>query len=217
MKQEDPRTLLERLIQERRDDYAGLSRLIGRNPAYVQQFIKRGVPKKLAENDRAKLARYFDIDEQLLGGPARESAMSPTDLVPIPRYRVSAAAGHGSILDREDKVAEVGFSARWLEKLSSAKARDLSIIQVEGDSMSPTLSHGDHIMVDRSAARRKLTDGIYVLRRDDALLVKRVALHPVRATITIASDNPAYASWTDCRPDEVDIIGRVVWAGRRIE
>ena len=213
----DPRAVLERLIQERRDDYAGLSRLLGRNPAYVQQFIKRGVPKKLAENDRAKLARYFDIDEQLLGGPAREPAIDTTDLVPIPRYRVSAAAGHGSIPGREDKVAEVGFSARWLEKLSSAKPRDLSIIQVEGDSMSPTLSHGDDIMVDLSAAQKKVSDGIYVLRRDDALLVKRVALHPVRSTLTIASDNPAYASCTDCAPEEIDIIGRVVWAGRRIE
>jgi phage repressor protein C with HTH and peptisase S24 domain len=217
MSKEDPRALLERLIQERREDYAGLSRLLGRNPAYVQQFIKRGVPRKLAENDRAKLARYFDIDEQLLGGPARARPIDASDLVPIPRYRVSAAAGHGAIPGSEDKVAEVGFSARWLEKLSGARPRDLSIIQVKGDSMSPTLSHGDDIMVDMSAARRKLSDGIYVLRRDDALLVKRVALHPTRSTLTIASDNPAYATWTDCAPDEVDIIGRVIWAGRRVE
>lgn len=45
---EDPRALLERLIGERGEDYAGLSRLIGRNPAYVQQYIKRGTPKRLA-------------------------------------------------------------------------------------------------------------------------------------------------------------------------
>lgn len=217
MSSDDPRALLERLIQERREDYAGLSRLLGRNPAYVQQFIKRGVPRKLAEDDRAKLARYFDVDEELLGGPARERLAGASDLVPIPRYRVSAAAGHGSIPGREDKIAEVGFSARWLEKLSGARPRDLSIIQVEGDSMSPTLSHGDDIMVDLSAPRRKLSDGIYVLRRDDALLVKRVALHPAHSTLTIASDNPAYASWTDCAADEVKIIGRVVWVGRRIE
>lgn len=212
-----PRAVLDRLIRERRDDYAGLSRLLGRNPAYVQQFIKRGVPRKLAENDRAKLARYFDIDEQLLGGPLREHPTGASDLVPIPRYRVAAAAGHGAIPGREEKAAAVAFSARWLEKLSSAKPKDLVIIQVEGDSMSPTLSHGDDIMVDLSAARRKLTDGIYVLRRDDALLVKRIAVHPARPTLTIASDNPAYASWTNCAADEVDIIGRVVWAGRRIE
>ena len=217
MENADPRRVLERLIQERREDYSGLSRLLGRNPAYVQQFIKRGVPRKLAEDDRIKLARYFDIDEQLLGGPARLPAPDTSDLVPISRYRVAAAAGHGSIPGEENKVAELGFSARWLDKLSSARPWDLSIIQVEGDSMSPTLSHGDDIMVDLSAARRKLTDGIYVLRREDALLVKRVALHPTRSTLTIASDNLAYGSWTDCAADEIDIIGRVVWAGRRIE
>ena len=49
---EDPRALLERLIRERREDYAGLSRLIGRNPAYVQQYIKRGTPRRLSEGDR---------------------------------------------------------------------------------------------------------------------------------------------------------------------
>jgi phage repressor protein C with HTH and peptisase S24 domain len=213
----DPRTVLERLIRERREDYAGLSRLIGRNAAYVQQFIKRGVPRKLAENDRRKLARYFNIDEQLLGGPAGEAPrMRARGLVPIPRLRVSAAAGHGALAETEEKVAEVGFSARWLSKLSGAKPSDLSIIQVEGDSMTPTLSDGDEIMVDRSAARQTLKDGIYVVRREDALLVKRVTLHPSKSTLTIASDNPAYASWTDCTHDEVEIIGRVIWAGRRI-
>jgi phage repressor protein C with HTH and peptisase S24 domain len=218
MNDEEPRAVLERLIQERREDYAGLSRLLGRNAAYVQQFIKRGVPKRLSEKDRLRLASYFDVDEELLGGPPRTgTAGGRTDLVAIPRFRVSAAAGHGSIPGREEKVAELGFSARWLERLSSAKPRDLSVIQVEGDSMHPTLSDGDDIMVDLSAAHRKLQDGIYVLRRDDALLVKRIALHPARSTITIASDNPAYSSWGDCAADEVDIIGRVVWAGRRIK
>ena len=69
-----PRAELERLIVERREDYAGLSRLLGRNPAYVQQFIKRGVPRKLDEKDRKTLARYFGISEEALGGPAADPA-----------------------------------------------------------------------------------------------------------------------------------------------
>jgi phage repressor protein C with HTH and peptisase S24 domain len=214
---DDPRAVLERLIRERREDYAALSRLIGRNAAYVQQFIKRGVPRRLAEEDRRRLARYFNVDEQLLGGPPGEAPrIRSKGLVPIPRFRVAAAAGHGAHVDTEESVAELGFSARWLGKLTSAQPSDLSLIRVEGDSMTPTLSDGDEIMVDRSAARQKLKDGIYVLRRDDALLVKRVTLHPSRSTLTIASDNPAYASWADCEHDDVEIIGRVVWAGRRI-
>src|SRR5215470_12267414 len=79
-----PRAELERLILERREDYAGLSRLIGRNAAYIQQFIKRGVPRRLAEEDRRKLARYFGVDESLLGGPPRQPEPSK-DLIAIPR------------------------------------------------------------------------------------------------------------------------------------
>ena len=70
MPEADPRAVLQRLIDERREDYAGLSRLIGRNAAYIQQYVKRGTPKRLAEQDRRLLARYFGIPENLLGGPA---------------------------------------------------------------------------------------------------------------------------------------------------
>ena len=47
--------------------------MLGRNPAYIQQFVRRGVPKRLKEEERRKLARYFSISESLLGGPAEES------------------------------------------------------------------------------------------------------------------------------------------------
>ena len=59
--EEEPRTVLERLIAQNGDDFAGLSKLIGRNPTYIQQFIKRGSPKKLTEVERGILARYFGV------------------------------------------------------------------------------------------------------------------------------------------------------------
>lgn len=217
MESNEPRAVLAKLIEERREDYAGLSRLIGRNAAYIQQFIKRGTPRKLAEPDRQTLARYFGIDEELLGAPPTDSApQAAGDLIAIPRYSVVASAGPGALDGTEQPVAHLGFSKATIEQLSRARPKDLSIIRVEGDSMFPTLSDGDDIMVDRSAVLRKISDGIYVLRRDDTLLVKRITVHPTRSTLTIASDNPAYASWADCAPNDVQILGRVVWAGRKI-
>ena len=71
MAEVDGRTALARLIEERGEDYAGLSRLIGRNPAYIQQFIKRGTPRRLAEADRRILARYFGVDEARWARPRR--------------------------------------------------------------------------------------------------------------------------------------------------
>ena len=62
----------------------------------------------------------------------------------------------------------------------------------------------------------RLRDGIYVLRVDDALVVKRIALHPVTRRLTVQSDNPAYPDWPDCGMDDINSIGRVIWAGRKI-
>jgi phage repressor protein C with HTH and peptisase S24 domain len=216
MQENDPRMVLEKLIVERKEDYAALSRLIGRNSAYIQQFIKRGTPRKLAEDDRRTLARYFGIQEHELGGPVSGAPAEPEALIPIARYSVSASAGPGALDGLERPIAQLGFSKGWLDQLSRAKPEDLSIIRVEGDSMFPTLNDGDDIMVDRSSATRRVTDGIYVLRRDDTLMVKRITVSPSRRTFEVSSDNSAYTSWPNCAPSDINVLGRVVWAGRRI-
>lgn len=211
----DPRAELARLIAERREEYAGLSRMLGRNAAYIQQFIKRGVPRKLAEEDRRKLARYFGVDESLLGGPARAPTPSE-DLIAIPRFDIRASAGPGAFAEGETPIAHLGFDPRFLKQLCSASPSDLSIIRVRGDSMFPTLADGDDIMVDRSAAGTRISDGIYVLRQDETLMVKRIAVDPTSRRLTISSDNSSYPAWRDCEPDSIEVIGRVVWAGRKI-
>jgi hypothetical protein len=209
----DPRTVLESLIRERREDYTALSRLIGRNAAYIQQFIKRGSPRRLAEDDRRRLARYFGIDEALLGGPSVPPAAAKDGLVPIPRLDVGASAGGGAADPSERMLGRIGFDPAWLRRLGVAAAT-AALIRVEGDSMAPTLSDGDEILVDRGA--RRLRDGLWVLRLDGALLVKRVAVRPDGGRVSVLSDNPAYPGWPDCDPAAVDVVGRVVWVGRRL-
>jgi hypothetical protein len=209
----DPRAALERLIRERGEDYAGLSRLIGRNAAYVQQYIKRGTPRRLAEADRRLLARYFGIDEALLGGPAGEGEGG---LVSVPRLDVGASAGPGSLESEERRLGRIAFDRQWLRRLGVGDREALSVIRVQGDSMSPTLSDGDEILVDRADAAERLRDGIYVLRLDDALVVKRLALGPAGRQVAVRSDNEAYPSWPDCDPAAIELVGRVVWVGRRL-
>jgi phage repressor protein C with HTH and peptisase S24 domain len=215
MAEGDPRQVLDALIRDRREDYASLSRLIGRNPTYVQQYIKRGVPRKLDEADRRTLARYFGIDEATLGGPAND-VPPRVALVAIPQLRVRASAGHGAVIDTETQDGRIGFDERWLRDLAGAAPADLSLIRVSGDSMVPTLAEGDDILVNRVDGADRLRDGIYVLRIDDALVVKRIAVSPAGQSITIRSDNDAYPAWPDCDPARITIIGRVVWAGRRL-
>ena len=210
----DERAALARLIAARGEDYAGLSRLLGRNPAYIQQYIKRGSPRRLAEADRRLLARYFGVAEATLGGGGAEDR--PADLVRVPRLEVGAAAGAGAFDGREQVSAHIAFDPAWLRRIARGAADQLSIIQVQGDSMVPTLADGDEILVDRGDGAERMRDGIYVLRIDGALVVKRIALNPVKRTLTIQSDNPAYPGWPDCPLGSIDLVGRVVWAGRRI-
>lgn len=209
----DARAALERLIRERGEDYASLSRLIGRNPAYMQQFIKRGTPRVLAEGDRRLLARYFGVSEELLGAPPAEE---PEGRVVVPELDVGASAGPGALPGDERPKSRIAFDSKWLRAMGVGDVRQAAIIRVEGDSMVPTLADGDEILVDRSDGAGRLRDGIYVLRMDGALIVKRLAVNPAARTLSIRSDNEAYPSWPDCAPDAVDIVGRVVWAGRKV-
>jgi phage repressor protein C with HTH and peptisase S24 domain len=207
------RAALERLIEEQGADYAGLSRLIGRNAAYIQQYIKRGTPRRLAEADRRLLARFFGVAEDLLGGPPREPA--DDGFLAVPRLDVGASAGGGAFAGGERAQGHIAFDPQWLKRMAKDPRR-LSLIVVEGDSMAPTLADGDEIMVDQSDGAERLRDGIYVLRIDEALVVKRVALHPSGRTISIRSDNDAYPGWPDCDPAGIAVVGRVVWVGRRL-
>jgi phage repressor protein C with HTH and peptisase S24 domain len=211
----DPRAVLEHLCAVRGEDFAGLSRMLGRNPAYIQQFVRRGVPKRLKEEERRKLARYFSISEAILGGPPEE-LRAPDGLVSIKRHPVFASAGPGAIVNAEAGKPYFGFDERWLKALTPTPAANLSIVRVEGDSMSPTLNDGDDILVDLGDAGERMRDGIYVLRADDALVVKRLALSPMGRRVTVQSDNPAYPDWPDCGLDKIHCIGRVIWSGRKV-
>ena len=211
----DPREILQRLCAERGEDFAGLSRMLGRNAAYIQQFVRRGIPKRLGEDERRKLARYFAIPEILLGGPVPEMVVAD-GLISVKRHPVMVSAGPGAIVTEELGKPYFAFDERWLKALTPSAPSRLSIVRVEGDSMSPTLNPGDDILVDLEDSTARLRDGIYVLRIDDALVVKRLALNPIAKRITVQSDNPAYSDWPDCSPGEINCIGRVIWSGRRV-
>ncbi len=211
----DPRNRLEELCRMRGVEFVTLSRLVGRNDAYIQQYIRRGSPKRLGERERKLIADYFDVDEGELGAP-RAAPPGGRRLVGISQRPVRAAAGAGQLPEDEQASASIAFDRAWLKRLTPSASDKLSIIQVEGDSMAPTLVNGDDILVDEGDCHDRLRDGIYVLRVDGALMVKRLALNPMGRKVTIQSDNPAYADWPDVPLADIECIGRVIWAGGRV-
>ncbi|MBZ6379252.1 peptidase S24 [Pacificimonas flava] len=219
------RRRLDELIRDSADDYASVSRLLGRNAAYIQQFIKRGVPKKLDGDDRRILARHFGVRESELGGPppsvrsvAAGHETEGRDFLLIPYFAgIGASAGAGATLaDREDAETALAFRREWIGRLGVSKPDDLSVIRVQGDSMLPTLGDGDPILVDRGDTAERLRDGIYVMRSEETLIVKRVTRSPASHMVRVTSDNPVYPDIGDCDPADIDLIGRVVWVGRQL-
>lgn len=60
------RLILDQLITAHGDTYSSISGLLGRNSAYIQQFIKRGTPRALSKEDQTILAGYFRMPENFL-------------------------------------------------------------------------------------------------------------------------------------------------------
>jgi len=216
MSKSDPRERLLELAGARGVSLSQLSALIGKNSSYLQQFVRKGSPRKLDELHRLTLARFFGVEESELGAPEEISSMQPRkagrrEWIDVPRLALGASAGPGAFPSEEQPVGAFRFSAIWLRGNGLDPAM-LSAIRVTGDSMDPTLKDGDEILVDRTP--RPLRDGIHVVRLEDALLVKRLDTgRPGK--LALISDNPAYRT-VELAPEEAEVIGRVVWKSGRL-
>lgn len=148
----------------------------------------------------------------LAGSPVAEDSWS--DFTLIDSYAVFASAGHGTDVGHELQTEPMSFRTDWLKREGLAPER-LAVIRAKGDSMEPTISDNDVILVlltNGDAPR----DGLHVIRLDSGLFVKRVQFDPL-GSVHVMSDNPAYSSIVVKKEDrdQLFIIGRVVWAGKK--
>jgi phage repressor protein C with HTH and peptisase S24 domain len=141
------------------------------------------------------------------------------DYVAIPLYNgVQAAAGAGAVIEHERPDDMLMFKESWVRVELGARPQDLYLIRVAGDSMEPTLRAGDVILVNRryTAPDR---EGVYILRMNGMLLVKRLQAIP-GGMIRVISDNAAFDSYNvalaDLEGSGTAVVGRVVWIGRRM-
>lgn len=198
----DPRERLIELAAARGDGLTSLSVMLGRNVAYLNQWVRRGTPRVLAERDRQSLATYFGVSEEALGGPPERAGWR------VPRLDVSASAGPGALND-DDAVLGAEVIAPELARSLRLREGRASIIRVRGDSMAPGLVAGDQLVVDEAAAPPDPRGGIYVVRIEGVLLVKRVRRSG--RVLIVSSDNP---DAPPVGPGVVEVVGRVVWQMR---
>ena len=199
MNEVEQRAALAAAIAASEESLAALSRMLGRNVAWLQQYFTRGTPRLLPEEARRRLASYLGVADEALGGPPAPAL--------IRRLDVAASAGPGRLSDRDAPTGEEPIAADTLRRLG-VKADNLRWLRVEGDSMVPLLNHGDRILVDH--ARRlpaSRDDGLWVVRIDGAVLVKH--LHRAGRVMRVISANEAYPD-VEHPADGLEVLGRVV-------
>jgi phage repressor protein C with HTH and peptisase S24 domain len=105
------------------------------------------------------------------------------------------------------------FRRMWLN--SKGNVEDLVLLEVRGDSMDPTITDGDAVLIDCSK-KQVLAGSMYALRFKNAVMVRR--LQPIGAArIKVMSDNKLYDSYEiDLETGHIEIIGQVIWIGREV-
>lgn len=152
----------------------------------------------------------------------RQARVDPQDAVPeladyerIPLFDMRSATGRNAFANTASAIGFELFASSWLRQISSSPFSQLAAVAMSGDSMEPTLGHGDHALVDTAQLNLR-REGIYVLRLDDTLLIRRVTMHPATKRVTIAADNERYQPYTDLDPDALETLGRIIWIGRTL-
>lgn len=134
----------------------------------------------------------------------------------VPQYAIQASAGGGSLVEAEKIEQHLSLSRDWLTR-EGINSKDLIGIYARGDSMEPTISSGDSLLIDREDNVVGSDGGIYVINYEGELFVKRVQ-KLLDGRIAVTSDNKHHMSIEISKHDldRLTIIGRVVWFGRKI-
>ena len=135
-------------------------------------------------------------------------------IISVPLLEVKASAGTGIENYSERVVRKIEFFENWLrQNVSFSTPTKLEMITASGDSMEPTISANDILLVDRSVTEI-LYDSIYVALINGEVYVKRFQRTPSR-TLLMISDNAKYKAFELKPEDSIQILGRVVyhWTG----
>jgi SOS-response transcriptional repressor LexA len=201
-------------MDERGISQRELAKLVGVSHVSVHQWrTDTATPSK----DRlSKLCAVFHVPVGwLLYGdemPLADSSMADGKYLSIPVLSQCAGCGTGVLSEDMSVVQLIRVAKEWFTRKASGftSLRNLHIVVASGDSMEPTVSDGDFVVID-SGQKTISTDAVYCLCYGDGIYLKRIQRHP-NGHILLISDNSKYRPIELAEQDNVNVIGRVVLA-----
>ncbi len=119
---------------------------------------------------------------------------------------VRASAGGGAF-NFDENYEVLSIDKTLMNSIAPSSNRVLDAINVDGESMEPTLQDGSIVFIDREQTNIN-KDGIFVASTTAGLFIKRIRQR-ADGMIELISDNKAYSSEI-ITPNEVKILGRVI-------
>lgn len=198
--------VLDRLYEKLNiKDDAEFSRKYGTPKPTISTWRKRNtIPWEKIEDivQNANLS----LDYVVLGKEVRGKKSQETHLFDLVSAKVSAGAGLESYeVETIDRIQIDDYFFR-----TQPDPKSTFIMEVEGDSMNPTLRYGDCIVIDKKQHQIK-DNGIYVINVDGELMVKRLQ-KKMNGDVLIISDNKFYTTESISVNSQqiLCVVGRVV-------
>jgi phage repressor protein C with HTH and peptisase S24 domain len=168
---DDPvRNLIAKKASELGETLASLSKKLKRNHAYLQQFVKRKIPKRLPENVRHQLTYFLQVDEsqlrvglQMKKFADRSEGASYTlyNSVTTTVFRQIPTYGHATGGPRgEFKLSKDNLTGDIPAPPMLVNVRDAYAIYMVGNTMKPRYYAGETIYVHPGLPVR---DGDYIV------------------------------------------------------
>ncbi len=160
-----------------------------------------------------------EVIQHLTGKKNVASTPTTPSLSSIPYFDVYASAGSGVIpLEGDDSHYSIDIHPQILLNQGISPSR-LFAMPVKGDSMEPSLYDGDIIIVKRPNYPPRMLEGVFVIRIDEQIFVKRIQFNKFASRLRIDSDNTFYDSYVIQGEDlnAVEIIGEAVFVMGRVK
>lgn len=223
---------IEKLRKARGWSRPALAKLMGTSYQQIEK-LEKGT-RRLAQDWIDRAAAAFEVSPAAI--ISDDEALEPVDnddrlVIPIPpaartagdggdgtlevrQVDLAYAMGPGTNVDDYPEETPVRFDANFLRSISRANADQLFVARGDGDSMFPTLINDDQVMIDTTQRILNMQDRIWAVSVYGAGMIKRLRAVG-EGRVKVLSDNPTVPE-QEVDAQDLHIVGRVIWVGRRI-
>lgn len=134
----------------------------------------------------------------------------------ITQYTAKGSAGNGHSNDHVEVRGGLMFKRDWLRRMN-LKEENLRVLYADGFSMSPTICHGDAVLLDVSQTEPR-NGHIYAMLNPEGEMIFKRLVRGLTGGWIIRSDNEDKRQYPDQPASDNEIghlriIGRLVWHG----